>query len=244
MENHLELVRDQQQESWNRVSPVWRRSNDLFMEFLRPVSDEIIRQLQPGGTDVILDVASGTGEPGLTIASRLNGGMVIITDRCEDMLTMARENAIRRRIGNIDTWACDACELPFADNTFDAISCRLGFMFFRDIPMAVREISRVLKPGGRIATAVWNTPEKNQWLAGTPEIFRCAAEGYTAGLFEQAELTQVQVTEVPLSMKCPTPEVYRHVMTEVAGPGANTLGSNGEPVKAIQGSVIVIYGEK
>jgi len=244
MENHPELVRDQQHEAWNRVSPVWRRSNDLFMEFLRPVSDELIHQLQPGGTDVILDVASGTGEPGLTIASRLNGGMVIITDRSEDMLTMARENAARRRIGNIDTWACDACDLPFADNTFDAVSCRLGFMFFRDIPMAVREIARVLKPGGRIATAVWDVAAKNQWLSGTPEIFRASQEGYITGLFEQAELTQVQVTEIPLAMKCPTPEVCRHVMTEVAGSGASTPGSNGEPIQTILANVLVIYGEK
>jgi ubiquinone/menaquinone biosynthesis C-methylase UbiE len=214
------------------------------MEFLRPVSDEIIRQLQPGGTDVILDAASGTGEPGLTIASRLNGGMVIITDRSEDMLTVARENAARRRIGNIDTWACDACELPFADNTFDAISCRLGFMFFRDTPLAIREIARVLKPGGRIATAVWGTAEKNPWLAGTPEILRAGHEGYIAGLFEQAELMNIQVTEVSLSMKCPTPEIYRHVMTEVAGPGASTLGINGEPIQVIMANALVIYGEK
>lgn len=245
MDNHLELVRDQTTtKSWNRISPVWRKSNDLFMEFLRPVSDEIIRQLEPGGTDVILDAASGTGEPGLTIASRLNGGMVIITDRSEDMLIMARENATRRRIGNIDTWACDACDLPFADNTFDAISCRFGFMFFRDIPLAAREIARVLKPGGRLATAVWNTAEKNPWLAGTPEILRAGQEGYIAQLFEQAELTRVQVTEIPLRMKCPTPDVYQHVMTEVAGPGANTLGSHGEPIHVIQANALVIYGEK
>ena len=244
MENHLELVRDRQTDTWNRISSVWRRSNDLFMEFLRPVSDEIISQLDPGSTDVILDIASGTGEPGLTIASRLNGGMVIITDRSEDMLTVARENAARRRIGNIDTWSCDACDLPFADNTFDAISCRLGFMFLRDIPQAVNEIARVLKPGGRIATAVWNVAAKNHWLAGTPELLRAGQDGYLAGLFEQAELTHLHITEVPLTMKCPTPEVYRHVMTEVAGPGACILGANGEPIKAIQASVLVVYGEK
>jgi len=242
MENHLELVRNGQTESWNMISPVWRRSNDLFMEFLRPVSDEIIRQLQPGGTDVILDVASGTGEPGLTIASHLNGGMVIITDRSDDNLTIARENAFRRRIGNIDTWACDACDLPFADNTFDAISCRLGFMFFRDIPHAVNQIARVLKPGGRISTAVWAA--QNPWLAGTPEILRAGQEGYIASLFGQAELTRIQVTEVPLTMKCPSPDVYRHVMAEVAGPGAGTLAINGEPIKSIQATALVIYAEK
>lgn len=280
MEHQLKLAHDLQKESWNRFSPVWRASNDLFMEFLQPVRDEIIRVLKPNGTDVILDVASGTGEPGLAIASRLTGGMVIITDLSEDMLSMARENAARQRIGNIDTWACDACDLPFADNTFDAISCRLGFMFFHDIPRAAREMVRVLKPGGRIAVSVWSIPEKNPWLSslqdtlqnnpglpgGTcmPELFRCAQEGFLAGLFQQAGLNNTRVTEVALSMKCPNAEVYRHVITELNIPGVPPQSNTAEVLQSsikrhahetayrkspdgvigVDASALVIYGNK
>ena len=100
------------------------------MDFLKPFGDEIIQQLNLKGTDVVLDVAAGTGEPGLTIASKLKKGKVVITDLADDMLVIANENATKAGINNVEFKVCDVCELPFADNTFDAISCRIGFMFF------------------------------------------------------------------------------------------------------------------
>ena len=161
MEQQLEEIREQQKAAWNKFSPGWKKWDDLAMDFLKPVGDEIIRLINPKGADIVLDIAAGTGEPGLTIATMLKGGKVIITDLSEDMLEIARENAMNRGIQNIETRACDVCELPFADNTFDAISCRFGFMFFPDMLLAAKEMVRVLKPGGRIATSVWNVPEKN-----------------------------------------------------------------------------------
>ena len=161
MEQQLEEIREQQKAAWNKFSPGWKKWDDLAMDFLKPVGDEIIRLINPKGADIVLDIAAGTGEPGLTIATMLKGGKVIITDLSEDMLEIARENAMNRGIKNIETHACDVCELPFADNTFDAISCRFGFMFFPDMLLAAKEMVRVLKPGGRIATSVWNVPEKN-----------------------------------------------------------------------------------
>src|SRR5438132_13215208 len=127
MEAQLEQIREQQKETWNKFSPGWRKWDTLTMEFLKPVGDEIIRFLKPHGDELVLDVAAGTGEPGLTIATMLAGGKVIVTDLAEGMLEVARENAARRGIKNFETIACDVSEMPFADNTFDAISCRFGF---------------------------------------------------------------------------------------------------------------------
>ena len=132
----------------------------MTMDFLKPMGQEIIAAIKPSGANNILDIAAGTGEPGLTIAAMLDGGMVTITDLSENMLAIAKENAENRGISNIETIACDVCDLPFADNSFDAISCRFGFMFFPDMQLAANEMARVLKPGGRIATSVWNVPEK------------------------------------------------------------------------------------
>jgi ubiquinone/menaquinone biosynthesis C-methylase UbiE len=137
------------------------------MDFLKPMGDEIIRMLSPGKNEVILDAAGGTGEPGLTIVSMVTDGKVFITDLAEGMLEIARENASSRGISNIETHTCDVCELPFDDNTFDAISCRKGFMFFPDMLLAAKEMVRVLKPGGRIAASVWDGPEKNFWVTAT-----------------------------------------------------------------------------
>ena len=133
MEQQLEIIREQQKASWNKFSPGWKKWDDLTMDFLKPMGDEIIRLLKPINNEVILDVAGGTGEPGLTIASMLKDGKVSITDLAESMLEIARENATKRGIKNIEIRACDVCELPFDDNTFDAISCRKGFMFFPDM---------------------------------------------------------------------------------------------------------------
>src|SRR5690606_34472793 len=113
---------------------------------------------------------AGTGEPGLTIASRLKNGKVVMTDLSESMLEIALGNAAKKGIKNIEAHVCDACELPFADNAFDTISCRLGFMFFPDMLLAMEEMYRVLKPGGKIVISVWSVPEKNFWataISGT-----------------------------------------------------------------------------
>ena len=241
MEQHLEQIREQQKEAWNRFSPGWKKWDDLFMDFLKPMGDEIIQRLNLKETDIVLDVAAGTGEPGLTIASKLKSGKVVITDLAEDMLVIARENAIQRRIKNIETRACDVCELPFADNTFDAISCRLGFMFFPDMLLAAKEMVRVLKPGGRIATSVWSVPEKNFWVTammgtinknmelpapppGSPGMFRCAKEGFIADLFSQVGLKNISQKEIPGKLNCQTTDVYWKVMTEVAAPVVAALG--------------------
>ena len=142
MNQQLEEIRQQQKQSWNKFSTGWKKWDDLTMDFLKPMGDEIIARIKPSGKDEVLDIAAGTGEPGLTIDKMLKGGKVIITDLSEDMLTIAKENAAKRSISNIETKACDVCELPFTDNSFDAISCRFGFMFFPDMQLAANEMAR------------------------------------------------------------------------------------------------------
>ena len=79
-------IREQQKQTWNKFSGGWKKWDDLTMEFLRPMGEEIINKIRPSGKDQVLDIAAGTGEPGLTIASMLEDGKVVITDLAEDML--------------------------------------------------------------------------------------------------------------------------------------------------------------
>ena len=235
MELQLQQTRDQQLDSWNKFFPGWKKREEPFMDFLKPMGNEIIRLIHSKKNQIVLDVASGTGELALTIASMLNNGKVVMIDLAADMLGIARENAIQRGIENYETFVCDVSKLPFADNTFDAISCRFGFMFFPDMVLAAKELVRVLKPGGKIATSVWNVPEKNSWITalmdtiGTcmelpapepnaPGMFRCADDGLMANLFLHAGLKNVLVKEVTGKMNCETPAVYWDVMKEVAAP--------------------------
>ncbi|MBS1743729.1 MAG: class I SAM-dependent methyltransferase [Bacteroidetes bacterium] len=262
MKQELEIIRDLQKESWNKFSSGWKKWNDLTMDFLKPVGDEIIRLLNPKNDDIILDVASGTGEPGLTIASKLKGGKVIITDLAEEMLKIAQEHAAQRGIKNIETIASDVSELPFGDNKFDAISCRFGFMFFPDMLMAAKEMVRILKPGGRIAASVWNIPEKNFWVTaimdtinknielphpppGSPGMFRCAKDGFMSDIFLQAGLKNISVKEVVGKLNCKTTDVYWNMMTEVGAPIVAALSKADEAMKEkIKNEVFDIVNKK
>lgn len=250
MESQLIEIREQQKEIWNRFSPGWKKWDDLTMTFLKPMGDEIIRLLKPHDYDLVLDVASGTGEPGLTIATMLKGGMVVVTDLAEGMLDVARTSASRRAIKNLEFVACDVSALPFADNSFDLVSCRFGFMFFPDMSLAMKEMVRVLKPGGRIAAAVWNVPEKNFWATavlnsinkymqlpqppqGAPGLFRCSKSGLIADLFKQAGLRNIYETEVHGKLSSGTVEVYWNFMTDVVAPVVAALSKADNSLKTI-----------
>lgn len=248
MEKQLQEIRDQQRESWNRFSPGWRKWDTLVMDMLNPMGQQIIASIKPSGTDRVLDIAAGTGEPGLTIAGMLNGGQVVITDLAEDMLVVARENAAKRNISNVEFKACDVCELPFPDNSFDAISCRMGFMFFPDMQMAANEMARVLKPGGRVATSVWDGPEKNLWVTmtmgtvnrimqlpapppGAPGMFRCAKPGLLKEIFEKAGLRNVSETPVTGQFRAGDVDTYWNMTSEVAAPFVSAMSKADDATK-------------
>ncbi len=257
-------IREQQRRSWDEFSPGWKKWDRFTMDFLRPYGEEIVSLLDPRPGQRVLDVASGTGEPGLTIAERVAGehGEVVVTDLSEGMLGVARENAARRGITNLQVQACDVSDLPFDDDSFDAVSCRFGFMFFPDLAQAARELARVVKPGGRIATSVWGAPERNDWVTcimGTiqqyvdvpkpppeaPGMFRCAAPGMLGELLRDAGFGDISETTLETKMSCRDPEEYWTVMTEVAAPVVGALG-RAEPgtVEAIRAEVLSKISEK
>lgn len=262
MQQQLEEIREQQKASWNKFSPGWRKWDELTLDFLRPIGDEMIRMIKPKSNEVILEVAGGTGEPGLTIASMVKGGKVIITDLAEGMLEVASENAARKGIKNIETRACDVSELPFDNNKFDAVSCRMGFMFFPDMLLAAKEMVRVLKPAGRISVSVWDGPEKNFWVTaimGTikknmnlptpppdaPGMFRCAKSGLIADLFQQAGMKNIKQSFVPGKLNAKTTDVYWEMMTEVGAPIVAALSNADDVMKEkIKKEVYQIINDK
>ena len=262
MEHQFEEIREQQRASWNTFSIGWQKWDCLLMGFEKPMGNEIIRMLNPKEADHVLDVASGTGEPGLSIAKKLGLGKVVISDLSEKMIRIAEDKAARSGIKNIETAVCDVCDLPFANDTFDAISCRFGFMFFPDMLLAAREKYRVLKPGGRVATAVWNVPAKNFWVTafsnsighnmqippaepGAPGMFRCAESGLIQNLFQQAGFKNTSETELNGKLKCGTTDVYWNLMTEVAAPVVSALSKADETTKVkIKDEVYRVVTEK
>jgi len=262
MKQELQEISEKQKESWNQFSPGWKKWDTEILDFMKPMGDEMIDLLKPKGSEIFLDIAGGTGEPGLSIAAKLKGGKIIITDLANNMLNVARENASKRGITNVEFQACDVSELPFADDTFDAVSCRMGFMFFPDMLLAAKEILRVLKPGGRFATAVWSGPEKNFWVAaiggainknmqltppppGAPGMFRCAKSGLMMDIFQQAGFKNVSEKEVIGKLKCGTAVGLWTMMTEIAAPFSAALNKADDAMKEkIKEEVYEMVNEK
>jgi ubiquinone/menaquinone biosynthesis C-methylase UbiE len=235
MEPQLEKIREVQKEAWNTSSAGWKKWDDTVMEFLKPMSKEMIRMLRLKDDDIVLDVATGTGEPGLTIASILKNGKVTATDLSEKMVAVAEQNALKRGIKNFEAICCDASELPFEDDSFDAVTCRFGFNLFPDMDLALSEMIRVLKPGGSIVASVWGIPEKNPWVstsmqtmitmlqltppaAGAPGIYRCSQPGLMADLFAHAGLKNIQQKEVDGKLQLEDSTTYWSFITETSSP--------------------------
>ncbi len=109
----------------------------------------------------VLDVACGSGEPSISIAALLRTkGQVVGIDTSEGPLEVARERARQRGLKNVEYLQADVHALPFADQSFDRVTSRLGLMFFSELRKALSEMHRVLKPGGRVALLTWGAMEQ------------------------------------------------------------------------------------
>lgn len=124
----------------------------------------------------------------------------------------------------------------------------MGFMFFPDMLLAAKEIHRVLKPEGKIATSVWSTADKNFWVTaigetinrnlkltvpppGAPGIFRCGKSGLMTNIFNQAGFKNISEKEVICKLKCGTAEIYWQMMTEIASPVVSALSKTDDAMR-------------
>lgn len=235
MEAKLEQIRDQQRATWNQFASGWGKWDAWVMNFLKKSGDKIIDKLELKDSDLVLDVATGTGEPGITIAGIVSKGKVIGQDLSENMLSIAREHTIVKAISNYETVNCDISKLPFPDNTFDAVSCRMGFMFFPDMNKASEEIYRVLKPSGKFSAAVWGPADKNFWISSimapikknlqlpspdpsAPGMFRCSDASQMIEMFKKSGFQNVQSEELTDKGEVESVELYWEYMNDVAAP--------------------------
>ncbi|MFN2463448.1 MAG: class I SAM-dependent methyltransferase [Candidatus Dormibacteria bacterium] len=224
-------IQDAQRATWAGLSGGWEKWDRVIMDQLRPVGAAMIQSLDIAQNQQHLDIAAGTGEPGLTIARLSPKGRVVLTDLVPEMLDVAGRRAAAQGVTNIETKVCSADNLPFGDGTFDSVSVRFGYMFFPDAPKATAEFARVLKPRGHICSSVWVKPEENPWTtiltgaiatevvvtppdADTPNMFRCAAPGYVSTLYQAAGLRDVVEWDVSVELVTSSPEEYWEMMSE------------------------------
>jgi ubiquinone/menaquinone biosynthesis C-methylase UbiE len=147
---------------WRGSAPFWDKHRDIIREMFAPVTQALIDDAGIKTQDSVLDVATGPGEPALSVAALAGPhGKVFGVDAIHGMVEAARAEAQRLGLKNTKFDVAFADDLPFAAGTFDAVISRFGVMFFPSPVDAVREMLRVLKSRRRLASAVWHFAERN-----------------------------------------------------------------------------------
>jgi SAM-dependent methyltransferase len=213
--------RQESLENWEEAASGWVRRQQLLRELGAPVSHWMIDAIAPQPGQRVLELAAGLGETGMLAAELVAPvGGVIVSDQAEGMLAGARQRAIELGLSNVEFQVLNAewIDLPLA--SIDAVLCRWGYMLMADPAAALAETRRVLRPGGRLALAVWDRLEDNPWAllparelierglvpapepgAPAPGPFALAGEGRIRALLEQAGFAEIEVRALELERR-------------------------------------------
>jgi ubiquinone/menaquinone biosynthesis C-methylase UbiE len=156
-------IRQHARMEWNAVAPGWKKYGKDMLKWMAPTSDQLIRSTGISSGQTVLDVATGTGQPALTIAKIVGeNGKVVGVDLSPEMLEVAKEQAAYLGLTNaVFQVVKDESLSMFSDNTFDSVVCRNGLMFMPDPVKALKAFLRVLKAGGKASVTVWGSPDKS-----------------------------------------------------------------------------------
>ncbi|MGA3088626.1 MAG: methyltransferase domain-containing protein [Terriglobales bacterium] len=184
----------------------WRAKSAVLGQ---AVTEAFVDYSRPRAGMHVLDLASGTGEPAISLARRVcPQGSVAAVDQSAELLEIAAGRARNKKLSNFTTHCADAHHLPFADRSFDLATCRFGLMFFTDVPEALAELRRVLKPVARACMLAWGPVEQPYWQTtmklvqrhaggslltpGGPDPFRFSAPGALAQRLRAARFEEVE----------------------------------------------------
>src|SRR4028118_119732 len=144
-----EAARQQSRAAWGAVAPGWYAQREELWKASRPVSEWMVRKLDPRPGDTVLELAAGLADTGL-MAARLVGeaGRVIATDFTPEMVAAARRRAEELGVQNAEFRVLDAERMDLQTDSVDGVLCRWAYMLMIDPPAAFSETRRVRGPGG------------------------------------------------------------------------------------------------
>lgn len=207
-------LRNQLHAMWNSVAGGWAAQIDYIEERGAAVTEAMLDGLALIPGDRVLELACGTGAAGIGAARRVGAaGMVTMSDVAPDMVEVATDRVKQLGFSNIATAVLDIEQIEMPADAFDAVLCREGLMFAVDPGRGLTEIHRVLKPGGRVAIAVWAERERNPWLGvmfdgvtaelgfevpppGVPGPFSLSDSSTLTGLIDAAGFVDVAVQDL------------------------------------------------
>jgi ubiquinone/menaquinone biosynthesis C-methylase UbiE len=223
------------------LAPGWERWRTRIEENVAPVREWMIRELAPRPGDRLLELAAGAGDTGCQAAVVAGeDGRLISTDFSTAMMEVARRRAAELGLENVDHRVMDAESIELDADSVDGVLCRFGYMLMTEPAAALAETRRVLRPGGRVALAVWSAPERNPWISigfgllverglmpppepGAPSPFAMATEERTRSLLEGAGFTDVRTEEVPVRFPFRDLDDYMTFASDTGGPAALVL---------------------
>ncbi len=248
-------------ERWERAAVGWSRRAQRLRETGMPVSVWMIEhlELQPGRR--VLELAAGPGDTGFLAAElirqpdgtragrsseaggRAGGvreGTLICSDAVAAMLEVARARASELGIDNVEFRRLELEWIDLPTASVDAALCRWGLMLSVDPAAALQEARRVLRPGGRVALAVWDTAERNPWATipgwalvelghasppdpHAPGMFALAEPGRLQQMLESAGFVDVLVDAVDLPRSHPGVEQYLQETVDLSPPFAEVF---------------------
>lgn len=229
-----------QREQWNKDGAAWRRWSPTLERWYGALTRQMLDLARIQPDQRILDVAAGAGEPAVSAAERVGpGGYVLATDISEGIVELALQVARERGLHQVETRVMDGEKLDLPDASFDAVLCRLGLMYMPHPVTALGEWRRTLKVGGRVAVAVFSTPDQNAWGAvpasiirqraqlpppvlGQPGPFSLGGPRVLEGVFRQAGFSNPQVCAVPVPHRIASAAEYVKVAREAFG-GFNAM---------------------
>jgi SAM-dependent methyltransferase len=228
---------------WAAVAGGWAQHADYADARSAQLTERLLELTMPAPGERVLELACGAGGAGLAAAQRVApGGEVVLSDVAAEMAATAAARAGARGLTNVSTCELDLEDIDQPDGSYDVVLCREGLMFAVDPGRAAREIRRVLRPGGRVALAVWGPRERNPWLGvvldavsaqtgapvpppGVPGPFSLSDAGRLARLLRDADLADVAVGELSVPLRAESFEEWWTRTIALAGPLARILPS-------------------
>lgn len=151
----------------------WRAGAASRAIWLGPATELMLDLADISAGSTVVAIAAGTGEEVVAAAQRVGpSGSVLATDISAQMLAATEAMAGELGLTNVRTHVADAHDLGLEDASFDAAICRLGLHFLADLPRALADIHRVLKPGGKLSALVWSSAQSNPYTSIQVDLVR------------------------------------------------------------------------